>query len=150
MEDLWALGHADDSFAGSVLANKGTQWLWFHDRDELLDYLVGDYVDLLADTGELDEEQTESARDRFNELIEQGLDDERLTAELNELSVDLRRVIWIGSLSELATGYREFALALRHYYWREIGEEDDPDADIPAEEWGELVEMLDDFLIEGQ
>ncbi len=40
MEDLWALGHADDSFGGSVLGSKGTQWLWFTDRDEVLDYLL--------------------------------------------------------------------------------------------------------------
>ena len=150
MEDLWALGHADDSFGGSVLGSKGTQWLWFSDRDEVLDYLLGDYVDLLADTGELDDEQLESARDRFTDLVESCSNDEQLVRELNELSVELRRIIWFGSLSELATGYRDFAMALRHYYWQQLGEEDEPDAPVPTEQWGELVEMLDDFLIDGE
>lgn len=149
MEDLWALGHADDSFGGSVLGSKGTQWLWFHDRDEVLDYLVSDYVDLLADTGELDEEQAESARERFTDLVDSCESDEQLVRELNELSVELRRIIWFGSLSELATSYRDFAMSLRHYYWQQLGEEDEPDAAVEPEQWGELVEMLDDFLIEG-
>ena len=149
MEDLWALGHADDSFGGSVLGSKGTQWLWFSDRDEVLDYLLGDYVDLLADTGELDDEQLESARDRFTDLVENCANDEQLVHELNELSVELRRIIWFGSLSELATGYRDFAMALRHYYWQQLGEEDEPDAAVEPEQWGELVEVLDGFLIDG-
>jgi len=150
MEDLWGLGHADDSFGGSLLGNKGTQWLWFHDRDEALDYLLSDYVDLLADTGDLDEEQAESARERFADLVESTEDDLQLLDELNELSVDLRRVLWFGSLSALASGYEEFALKLRHYYWQQRGEEDDPDAPVPAEQWGELVETLDDYLIDGE
>ena len=78
MEDLWALGHADDSFGGSVLSSKGNQWLWFNDRDEVLDYLLSDYVDLLADTGELDEEQCEAARERFTDLVESCGDDQQL------------------------------------------------------------------------
>ncbi len=150
MEDLWALGHADDSFGGSVLGSKGNQWLWFHDRDEVLDYLLGDYVDLLADTGELDEEQCEAARERFTDLVENCSDDQTLVEELNELSVELRSILWFGPLSELAAGHQEFARALRHFYWQQQGEEDDPDAPVPVEQWGELVEMLDDFLIEGE
>lgn len=151
MEDLWALGHCDDSFGGSVLASKGTQWLWFHDRDEVLDYLLDDYVQLIADTGELDEEQFESARDRFSEQLEAcGENDESLVEALNELTVSLRRVVWLGPLSALAEGYHPFALALRHYYWQQLGEEDDPEAPIPPAEWSELVEMLDEFLIDGE
>ena len=69
--------------------------------------------------------------------------------ELNELSVELRRIIWFGSLSELATGYRDFAMALRHYYWQQLGEEDEPDAVVEPEQWGELVAVLDDFMIDG-
>ena len=88
MEDLWALGHCDDSFGGSVLASKGTQWLWFHDRDEVLDYLLDDYVQLIADTGELDEEQLEAARDRFADQLEaSGDNDEALVEALNDLTV---------------------------------------------------------------
>lgn len=151
MEDLWALGHCDDSFGGSVLASKGTQWLWFHDRDEVIDYLLDDYVQLIADTGELDEEQLESARDRFADLVEAcGDNDETLVDALNELTVALRRVVWLGPLSAMTEGYHPFALALRHYYWQQLGEEDDPEAPIPPAEWAELVEMLDEFLIDGE
>ena len=108
------------------------------------------HTDMTAgDTGELDEEQLESARDRFSELVDSCPSDEQLVRELNELSVELRRIIWFGPLSELATGYREFAMALRHYYWQQLGEEDEPDAAIEPEQWGELVEVLDDFLIDG-
>lgn len=105
---------------------------------------------LLADTGDLDEEQIESARERFTEVVESVEDDFQLVDELNELSIELRRVIWFGPLSALATGYEEFATALRHYYWQQLGEEDEPDAPVPTEQWGELVEMLDDFLIDGE
>ena len=105
------------------------------DRDKLLE--------------RLDEEQAESARERFTDLVDSCESDEQLVCELNELSVELRRIIWFGSLSELATSYRDFAMSLRHYYWQQLGEEDEPDAAVEPEQWGELVEMLDDFLIEG-
>ena len=150
MEDLWALGHCDDSFGGSVLASKGTQWLWFHDRDEVLDYLLGEYADLLADTGELDEEQLDAARERFAGLIDDSGDDDALVRELNELSIELRRIVWMGPLSALANDYTDFALALRRFFWQQTGEDDDIEAQIPVERWAELVEVLDDFLIDGE
>lgn len=104
-----------------LLSSKGNQWLWFNDRDEVLDYLLSDYVDLLADAGELDEEQCEAARERFTDLVESCGDDQQLVEELNELSVDLRHILWFGPLSELAAGHETFARALRHFYWQQQG-----------------------------
>ena len=72
MENQWAICHVDSSFDASLLGNRGSQWHWFHSRDDLIEYLLGDYIYLLADAGELDEEQAESARERFELLIEQS------------------------------------------------------------------------------
>ncbi len=73
-DDPWALCHLDDSFDASVLGVKGAQIQWFEDRDGLIAFLLEDFVDLLADVGELDEEQTEQARERFTLLVEQSFD----------------------------------------------------------------------------
>ena len=70
-DDPWALCHLDDSFDASVLGVKGAQIQWFEDRDGLIAFLLEDFVDLLADVGELEEDQTEQARERFTLLVEQ-------------------------------------------------------------------------------
>ena len=48
-DDPWALCHLDDSFDASVLGTKGAQIQWFEDRDALIQFLLEDFVDLLAD-----------------------------------------------------------------------------------------------------
>lgn len=150
-DDPWALCHLDDSFDASVLGTKGAQLQWFEDRDDLLEFLREDFVDLLADTGELDEEQTEAAKARFALLIEQCFDDRGLIDALNDLASGLRRIIWMGPLSELAEVHEEFASALRRYFWEQFeGDEDDPDAWIPEELWPQLAEIVDEFLAEGE
>lgn len=150
MENQWALCHVDSSFEASLLGNKGTQWHWFHQRDDLLEYLLNDYIYLLADTGELDEEQTENARERFELLVEQSRNDQELMEQLNDLSVNLRRIVWFGTLAQLAEIDDEFANALRCYFWNDYGDnEDDPEAMIPEELWPEFCDVIDEFLIEG-
>ena len=52
--------------------------------------------------GELDEDQTESARERFTLLVEQSLDDRTLMDAINDLASGLRRITWLGPPSELA------------------------------------------------
>jgi len=151
VEDQWGLCHVDDSFGASLLGNKGTQFLWFADRDEAVDYLLNDYVDLLADSGELDEEQSEQARERFELLAEQASSDGILIDHVNDLSTGLRRIVWFGPLSQLAEIDDEFASALRRYFWSEQeSNEDDPEAEVPMELWQPLLDCIDDFLIEGE
>ena len=104
MEDLWALGHADDSFGGSVLGSKGTQWLWFTDRDEVLDYLLSDYVDLLADTGDLDEE-------RNNPFYQYGI----AFAFINNLSVCHAGIQPYAALAALDDVLRNFELFVERF-----------------------------------
>ena len=132
--------------AVQALTNVIAQGQWYRCNQEANHQQVFHRHELLE---RLDEEQAESARERFTDLVDSCESDEQLVRELNELSVELRRIIWFGSLSELATSYRDFAMSLRHYYWQQLGEEDEPDAAVEPEQWGELVEMLDDFLIEG-
>lgn len=150
-DDPWALCHLDDSFEAPVLGTKGAQLLWFDDREAVIDYLQEDYVDLLADVGELEEDQIEAARERFALLIEQSFDERGLVDALNDLSSGLRRIAWFGPLSELAEVQDEFATALRRYFWSQYdGDEDDPDAWIPEEMWPQLVEIAEEFVAEGE
>ncbi len=95
-DDPWALCHLDDSFDASVLGVKGAQIQWFEDRDGLIAFLLEDFVDLLADVGELDEEQTEQARERFTLLVEQSFDNRTLMDAINDLASGLRRIAWLG------------------------------------------------------
>ena len=85
-DDPWALCHLDDSFDASVLGTKGAQIQWFEDRESLIEFLLEDFGDLLADVGELDEDQTESARERFTLLVEQSQDDRTLMDAINDLA----------------------------------------------------------------
>ncbi|MGL5037884.1 MAG: hypothetical protein ACRC6F_09210, partial [Aeromonas sp.] len=98
-DDPWALCHLDDSFESSVLGIKGAQIQWFEDREGLIAYLLEDFVDLLADTGELEDDQTEQARERFTLLVEQCSDDRNLMDTINDLASSLRRIAWLGPLS---------------------------------------------------
>ena len=151
MENQWAICHVDSSFDASLLGNRGSQWHWFHSRDDLIEYLLGDYIYLLADTGELDEEQAESARERFELLIEQSHSDEILVEQLNDLTESLRRIIWFGTVAQLAELDDEFANALRAYFWDDYGDnEDDPEAAVPEELWPEFTDIIDEFLTEGE
>ncbi|MFQ1771891.1 hypothetical protein ACK37C_13945 [Aeromonas veronii] len=150
-DDPWALCHLDDSFDASVLGVKGAQIQWFEDRDGLIAFLLEDFVDLLADVGELDEEQTEQARERFTLLVEQSFDDRTLMDAINDLASGLRRIAWLGPLSELAEISDEFASGLRRYFWCQYdGDEDDPDAWVPEELWPQLVECAQEYMEEGE
>lgn len=151
MENQWALCHVDSSFDASLLGHKGSQWHWFSSREEVIEYLLNDYIYLLADAGELDEDQAESARDRFETLIDQcGNNTALLVESLNDLTVQLRRIIWFGTLAQLAELDDEFANALRAYFWENYGEnDDDPDGAIPPELWPELNDAIEEFLVEG-
>ncbi|ENY73859.1 hypothetical protein G114_00405 [Aeromonas diversa CDC 2478-85] len=151
IDDPWALCHLDDSFDGSVLGTKGAQLLWFEERDALLEYLQGDFIDLLADVGELDEDQVEAARERFALVIEQSFDERGLMDAINDLASGLRRIVWMGPLSELAEVQDEFASGLRRYFWSQYdGDEDDPEGWVPEELWPQLAEVADEFLEEGE
>ncbi|MGL5597601.1 MAG: hypothetical protein ACRDDA_05680 [Aeromonas sp.] len=149
-DDPWALCHLDDSFESSVLGIKGAQIQWFEDREGLIAYLLEDFVDLLADTGELEDDQTEQARERFTLLVEQCSDDRNLMDAINDLASSLRRIAWLGPLSELAEVSDEFATGLRCYFWTQYdGDEDDPDAWVPEELWPQLVECAQEYMDEG-
>ncbi|MBS4713270.1 hypothetical protein [Aeromonas caviae] len=149
-DDPWALCHLDDSFDASVLGTKGAQIQWFEDRDALIQFLLEDFVDLLADVGELDEDQTESARERFTLLVEQSLDDRTLMDAINDLSSGLRRIAWLGPLSELAELSDDFASGLRAFFWSQYdGDEDDPEAWVPEDLWPQLVECAEEYMVEG-
>ena len=78
--------------------HQGAQIQWFEDRDSLIAFLLEDFVDLLADVGELDEDQTERARERFTLLVEQSFDDRGLMDAINDLASGLRRIAWLGPL----------------------------------------------------
>ena len=134
-----------------MLGNRGSQCHWFHRLDDLIEYLLNEYIYLLADAGELDEEQAESARERFELLIEQSHDDTVLAEQLNDLTDSLRRIVWFGTLAQLAEIDDEFANALRSYFWNDYGDnEDDPEAAVPEELWPEFADTIDEFLIEGE
>ena len=87
MENQWAICHVDSSFDASLLGNRGSQWHWFHSRDDLIEYLLGDYIYLLADAGELDEEQLFYMQSRgINEVdAKQMLIDAYLDDVLNKI-----------------------------------------------------------------
>ncbi|MDF2401017.1 MULTISPECIES: hypothetical protein [Aeromonas] len=149
-DDPWALCHLDDSFDSSVLGIKGAQLQWFEDRDSLIAFLLEDFIDLLADAGELDEDEVASARERFTLLVEQISDDRALVDALNDLASGLRRIAWLGPLSELAEVSDDFAAGLRRYFWTQYdGDEDDPDAWVSEELWPQLVECAEEYMQEG-
>ncbi|MGL4250971.1 MAG: hypothetical protein ACRCR1_10180 [Aeromonas sp.] len=150
-DDPWALCHLDDSFDSSVLGIKGAQIQWFEERECLITYLLEDYVDLLADVGELEEEQIEQARERFTLLVEQSFDDRTLMDAINDLASGLRRIAWLGPLSELAEVSDDFASGLRRYFWGHYdGDEDDPDGWVPEALWPQLVECAQEYMEEGE
>ncbi len=150
MENQWGLCHIDSSFNASLLGNKGSEWHWFQTRDDLIEYLLNDYIVLLADVGELEDDQVEAAQERFELLINQCRSDIDLVEHLNDLTESLRHILWLGPLSELAEIDDDFANALRAYFWEDYGDnEDDPTAMIPVELWPELCDVIDEFLAEG-
>lgn len=149
-DDPWALCHLDDSFDASVLGTKGAQLQWFEDRESLIEFLLEDFVELLADAGELDEDQTASARERFTLLVEQCGDDRGLMDAINDLASGLRRIAWLGPLSELAEVSDDFASGLRAFFWTQYdGDEDDPEAWIQEDLWPQLVECAEEYMAEG-
>ena len=100
--------------------------------------------------GELDEDQTESARERFTLLVEQSLDDRTLMDAINDLASGLRRIAWLGPLSELAELSDDFASGLRAFFWSQYdGDEDDPEAWVPEDLWPQLVECAEEYMVEG-
>ena len=101
--------------------------------------------------GELDEDQTESARERFTLLVEQSLDDRTLMDAINDLASGLRRIAWLGPLSELAELSDDFASGLRAFFWSQYdGDEDDPEAWVPEDLWPQLVECAEEYMVEGR
>lgn len=149
-ENPWALCHLDDSFESSVLGVKGAQINWFDDKDELIAYLLDDFIELLADAGELDEEQTEQARERFSLLVEQSFDDRSLVDAINDLASGLRRIAWLGNLAQMAELHDDFASGLRRYFWSQYdGDEDDPDGWVPEALWPQLMECSLEYMAEG-
>ena len=73
-----------------------------------------------------------------------------LTEQLNDLTESLRRIVWLGTLAQLAELDDEFANALRSYFWYDYGDnEDDPEAAVPEELWPEFTDVIDEFLVEG-
>ncbi|PJG59586.1 hypothetical protein [Aeromonas cavernicola] len=149
-DDPWALCHLDDSFDASLLGRKGAQIQWFEERRGVIAFLQEDFVDQLADIGELDDDQIEQARSRFALLVEQSTDDRILMDAINDLASGLRRIAWLGPLSELAEVSDEFASGLRRYFWSQYdGDEDDPDGWVPEELWPQLVECAQEYMEEG-
>ena|SRR5690554_1355786 len=145
----WALCFLDEGVALSVLDRKETRCQWLSDQEHAQEYLLDDYVSYVAELGELDDEQTVHARERFALLMEQYPDPEVLTEYLNDLTVDLTRILWFGSLQSLAEDYGDFPLALRAYYWQEYGEGDeDPVTPVVEDDWIYLVEAMDEFLLQ--
>lgn len=145
----WALCFLDEGVALSVIDRKETRCQWLSDKEHAQEYLLEDYVSYVAELGELDDSQTANARERFALLIEQYPDPEVLTEYLNDLTVDLTRILWFGSLQSLAQDYSDFPLALRAYYWQEYGEGDeDPVTPVIEDDWIYLVEAMDDFLLQ--
>ncbi|WKE67294.1 hypothetical protein PVT67_08700 [Gallaecimonas kandeliae] len=146
----WVLCHIDDSFSHTMLLERGSQYQWLDDDDSLHHYLLEDYLQLVAQAGELDEEQQESARERF-ELLCDSLEGQALAEALNDLTVGLRRIVYLGTIEELCEQSSPFSDALRAFFWAEEdeGDEDDPTAPVPLERADDLVAALDDFLLEG-
>ena len=144
----WALCFLDEGVALSVIDRKETSCQWLSDKEHAQEYILEDYVSYVAELGELDNEQMAGARERFSLLMEQYPDPQVLTEYLNDLTVDLTRILWFGPLQSLAQDYSDFPLALRAYYWQEYGEGDeDPVTPVIEDDWIYLVEAMDDFLL---
>ena len=150
--DSWAMVHVDDSYNASVLGSRGTKLHWFSDREDAIDFIYDEYLAILADTGEMDEELVHAAKERFHVLQEQSYSDAEWVEHINELTVDLRHIIWFGSIAELAEIHDEFACNVRRVYWQEFAEldEDDPTAFVPESEWINLSEALVEYLKLGE
>lgn len=150
--DSWAIVHVDDSYNASVLGSKGTKLHWFNSREQAIEFIYDEYLAILADTGEMDEELVYAARERFEILQEQAYSDANWIENINELTVDLRHIIWFGSMAEMAEVNDEFANNVRRVYWEEFAEvdEDDPEAFVPEDEWVSLSEALIEFLSRGE
>ena len=145
----WALCFLDEGIAMSVISRKETRCQWLQDEEHAHEHLLHDYLGYVAELGELEPEQIVAARERFALLIEQYPDPETLTEYLNDLTVDLTRILWFGPLSGLAQEYGDFPLALRAFYWQEYGEGDeDPVTPVVEDDWIYLIECMDDFLLE--
>ncbi|WP_298720672.1 hypothetical protein [uncultured Oceanisphaera sp.] len=146
---LWGLCFLDEGVALSVISRKETRCQWLSDEDQAREYLLSDYLAHVAELGELDEQQTTVARERFELLMEQYPEPETLVEYLNDLTSGLTRILWFGPLSALAEDYGDFPLALRAYYWEEYGEGDeDPVTPVVEDDWIYLVEAMDDFLLQ--
>lgn len=149
-DQLWALCFLDEGVALSVISRKETRCQWLSGEDQARHYLLHDYLHHVAELGELDEDQTAAARERFELLMEQFPDPETLVEYLNDLTAGLTRIVWFGPLQALAEDYGDFALALRAHYWDEYGEgEEDPASPVAEADWPYLVEAMDDFLLSG-
>lgn len=149
-DQLWALCFLDEGVALSLISRKETRCQWLGGEEQAYHYLLHDYLQHLAELGELDEEQTLAARARFELLVEQYLDPETLVEYLNDLTAGLTRIVWFGPLRALAEDYGDFPLALRAHYWDDYGEGDeDPATPVPEADWPWLVESLDEFLLGG-
>ncbi|WP_115718582.1 hypothetical protein [Gallaecimonas mangrovi] len=146
----WVLCHIDDSFSHTMLLERGSEYQVLDDEDTLVHYLTEDYLRLVAFAGELDEDQQESARERFEHLC-QLLEGQALADALNDLTTGLRRIVYLGSLEALCQESTPFADALRSFFWAtdDDGDEDDPTAPVPMHRAEELVASLEDFLVEG-
>ncbi|WP_341501192.1 hypothetical protein [Gallaecimonas sp. GXIMD4217] len=146
--DSYCLCHLDESFAHTLLDETGTQFGTFDDLDALKDYLCGDYLELIAHAGELDEDKKEAAKARFEAVCESTDHPEVLMDELNHLTGGLRRILWLGTWRALMEEGHPFAEALRRYFWEEEGG-DDWTAPIPEDALDDLAAVLDDFLVDG-
>ncbi len=100
----------------------------------------------MAQVGSLDEQQLEIARERF-ELLAEQFDDQLMIESMNDLAEGLRYIVWFGPLSLLAELHEPFANDMRRFYWEEYAEEpDDPEAPVPEEQWGELLEAIEEYM----
>ncbi|MFT5881340.1 MAG: hypothetical protein ACI86X_002480 [Moritella sp.] len=146
--DSWAIVHVDDSYNASVLGSKGTKLHWCNSRQQAIEFIYDEYLEILADTGEMDGELTHAAKKRFRILQAQTNSEAEWIEHINELTVDLRYIVWFGSMAELAEINDEFANEVRRVYWEEFAEvdEDDPTAFVPADEWLDLAEALVEYL----
>lgn len=145
----WALCFLDEGVALSVISRKETRCQWLEEEGHAYEYLLNDYLNYVAELGELEPEQVEAAKERFTLLIEQYPEPETLTEYLNDLTAGLTRILWFGPLSALAEDYGDFPLALRAFYWQEYGEGDeDPVTPVLEDDWIYMVECMDDFLLQ--
>lgn len=150
--DSWAIVHIDDSYNASVLGSRGTKLHWFGDRYDAIDFIYDEYLAILADTGEMEDELIFAAKKRFKVLQEQTFSDAEWIENVNELTIDLRHIIWFGSIAEMAELDNNFARNVRRVYWEEFGEldEDDPEAFVPEEDRLDLSEALIEYLRRGE